>query len=128
MDLSSTVLLIIVLVLPSSIGIFLLHWFLTKNGKQKLANRWRKHLFILLGLTFICANVFWWYMFHHTVKLTLKDRYQLEVVMHELDSFLDWPIDFKVEVLDLKENTSHSFEFTSEGPYYQFLLSNENIN
>ena len=42
--------------------------------------------------------------------------------MHEIGSFLDWPIEVEVIILDKENGEKLEAEFSSDGPYYQFLL------
>ena len=95
-------------------------------GYPRLATASRKYLFILLVVGFVVANFLNWYVTHHFMEIKIEDRYQIELSVHELESFLDWSIAFEIEVDDLKSGTNRDFEFNSDGPYFQVLVSAEN--
>ena len=94
-------------------------------GHPKWANATRKYLFILLAVSFVVGNFLNWYDTHHFMDVEIDDRYQIELSAHELESFLDWPIDFEIEVEDLKNGSRFNSEFQSDGPYLQILVSAE---
>ena len=119
--------LFILYAIPISIGILALHWVLKKMGRARLATLFRKYLFILLAVGFVAANIVNWKLTHHSMSFTYDDRYKIEVLANEIESFLDWPIEFDVEIVDLKTGACYDFEFESDGPYYQILISGENV-
>ena len=59
------------------------------------------------------------------MKFDLGPTYEVMVNMQEIDSFLDWPIDVEVIILNKENGKKMEQEFLSEGPCFQFLIGKE---
>lgn len=108
--------------IPISLGIIALYWILKKLGHDKAARISRTYLFILLGIAYVGFNAHNWLNTHHTMKLEIENQYSIRVKAHDIEAFLDWPVDFDVEISDLSTGIDHEFEFFSEGPFYRILI------
>lgn len=117
--------LLVLFVLPISLGIGLLSWILGKFSSKKLARSVRTVLFVLLGLGFFTIVIWDHVKNRHVMKFDLGPTYEVMVNMQEIDSFLDWPIDVEVIILNKENGKKMEQEFLSEGPCFQFLIGKE---
>lgn len=117
--------LLVFYVLPLSLGIWFLSWVIKIYKSEKLALTVKKILFTFLGLAFLGVVIYDYAVSRHRMRFELDERYELQVFMHERESFLDWPIDVEVIILDRENEEKLEVEFNSDGPYYQFLIHPE---
>jgi hypothetical protein len=125
MDLAFSLILLGLYVLPTAIGILLLYWAVKKFGTPRKAKVIRNILFALLGIAFIGVHFWDWASNHHYFEFSLGEKYDVEMSVVEINSFIDCPVDFELEVFDKTNRQIQEFEFSSDGPYYEFLISSE---
>ncbi|MEO1049904.1 MAG: hypothetical protein AAFX87_04745 [Bacteroidota bacterium] len=71
--------------------------------------------------------IYEWYIGTHYYSFRLSEDVDVKLVADECsDCFLDWPIEFKLKVKDLKKGRTSSYHFeTGEGPQLQFYFNEE---
>ena len=82
----------------------------------------------ILFLLSVGVLVFWdWWEGIYWRNFKLNDQYEVSLEADDCTAcFLDWPIDFQIEITDTQTGQSHEFEiYTGEGPQIRFLLSEE---
>jgi hypothetical protein len=115
-----------VLALIASTGIFIIYWIIRKIFNSVIARKTAVSLSFTAILLLISAYSYYYIHTHHSAEITIGDKYQIELYAVEQESFLDWPIDFKITIIDLRSDLARTFEFhTSEGPGFQILLSDD---
>ena len=117
--------LLLLYVLPISLGIWIITWLLGKYNSKKRARTVRKVLFSLLGIAFVGIIIYDYAQTRHRMRFELDERYELQVFMYELESFLDWPIEVEVIAVDLVSGQKLETAFQNDGPYFQFLTDQE---
>lgn len=84
-------------------------------------------IFILFWLA-VGVLVFWdWWEGIYWRNFKLSDRYEVSIEADDCTAcFLDWSIEFEIEITDTQTGQSHEFQIdTGEGPEIRFLLSEE---
>lgn len=120
-------LIILLYGLPATVGIILIYWIVRKFGKENRAFAFRKFSFYGLAIFIPGILVFNYVSTHHSMKWKIDDKYAIYLKAAEVESFLDWPIDFQLAIEDLHTKNTCEYEFsTGAGPYLQFLVSNQN--
>ena len=99
--------------IPVTIVIWLIFKGLQNVGKIKLAIQTRKILFIALALYILGWGVYDWWSRRYWVSGLIKEHYQVELYVIELNSFLDAPTEFEIEITDLKTGKELSHEFST---------------
>lgn len=127
MNLGFIAVLLVLYVIPISLGILILYWILKEIGHARAAIFARKSLFSLLLAGFVGVVVYHWIETHHWTKFQLDNQYDVKVSMHEIDAFMDWPIDFKITIRDIEENNKMVVRSNTNGPYCQFLMSEDGL-
>lgn len=112
--------------IPISIGIFIIYFLLKQIGYHNTGRIVRKILFIGLGLFIFISSFYAWWVRQHYVSFQMGKKYHVELHIEEIDSFLEYPVDFEMEIENIKTGTKQEFEFsTGEGPYLKFIYSDE---
>jgi len=65
-----------------------------------------------------------YYTSNHKVDFQLDDKYDIELYIDECGTcFLDWQIDFKIQITDQETNKKYKYKFwMGQGPYIQFAF------
>ncbi|MFT5819600.1 MAG: hypothetical protein ACI8ZM_000825 [Crocinitomix sp.] len=107
--------------LPISIVILGFRWVLRKEGKEKKAKNFTKYAFIVLLTCLIGFSVADWISRRHVIEFEIGDKYAIVLIATEQEGFLDFPVEFSMEVQALHSENYAEFEFTSShGPAMQF--------
>lgn len=79
------------------------------------------------GLYVLSIVVWEWWEGTFYYDFNLDDRFDIELTADECGTcFLDWPIDFEIEIYDLVDDQDYKFYFfTGEGPYLRFYISTD---
>ncbi len=82
-------------------------------------------LFILCIIAYLVIHEKW--LTVHCIKFDIEDQYKIRLTADECGScFLDWPIDYQLDVYDRKHKRKSRFYFsTGDGPFLQFNRSNK---
>lgn len=113
--------------IPISIGIFIIYFLLKQIGYHNTGRIVRKILFIGLGLFILTVSFYAWWVRQHYVSFQMGKKYHVELHIEEIDSFLEYPVEFEMEIENIHTGESQEFEFAmEEGPYLEFIFSDKN--
>ncbi|MEZ4805786.1 MAG: hypothetical protein R2852_09960 [Bacteroidia bacterium] len=106
--------------------VFLKHLIKT----PKLLRLLIKAFVLISGGIILLIAIIWtieWYIGTHYYNFKMQDRFEVELKADECGTcFMDWQIEYNVEITDLKNEKNYEYKFfSSEGPYIRFCLSKE---
>ncbi|NOQ72777.1 MAG: hypothetical protein GQ574_12275 [Crocinitomix sp.] len=107
--------------IPISIVILGFRWVLRKEGKKRKAKNFTKYAFIGLLTCLIGFSVALWISRRHVLEFELGNKFAIVLIATEQEGFLDFPVEFDMEITNLNTAKNVEFEFTSShGPTMQF--------
>ena len=121
MDYNVVLILLVAVAAPGLVLIFLVYLAQRGVGSIEKAKKVRKYLLGLLTFCFIGLNVFIYFEARHVLIVNLEDKYQIQFVFHEQESFLDWPIEVDAEISSLVDDYRVEIEFNCDGPFLEVL-------
>ncbi len=123
------IVILILYVLPISIGIFILQFNLKRLKNKKIANRVSLVLFSILIIIFSIILIRDYQSRTHNLSFQLTNNCIVDVHAIEQESFREWPILFHIVIKDSTGNKIEEFEFvTPEGPYLKFYIDSVKFN
>ena len=123
------IVILILYVLPISIGILILRFILVRLKNKKIANRVSLVLFAMLIIIFSIILIRDYNSRTHNLSFQLTNNCIIDVYATEQGSFREWPILFNILIKDSNGNIVDELEFsTTEGPYLKFYIDSVTVN
>ncbi len=122
------VLVILMYGIPISIGILLLRWLLLKYYDRQRINFISLSMFV--GLVHLILGFFSWYMIssRHFTKVAICQSAQLSIYAVEIESFLEYPVDFELEIRNSSNEIVCVYDFfMPEGPDIEVKIEQPNL-
>lgn len=112
---------LILYVIPISLAILLVSFIIQKIGYKDIAQKVKTISLIILIILFILTNAFNWISVRHQIEFEMHGKYEISILAIEQESFLDYPVDFKIEIIDKITKENYKVEIsTSDGPFLDF--------
>lgn len=108
--------------IPALMVILLGTWGLKKAGKDTWARPLRKYLLILLGLAIVTLLILDWTDRNHFRSFALNERYEIHLQIEEIDSFLDQPTEYTINIEGIA-GKSGNFTMQTDGCCLKFYDS-----
>lgn len=117
------IVLLILYGIPAAIGILLLRALILHYYSKKTANIFATTLFSLLILTGVGCIIWDRIQRTHYISYSFCEDLRIELRALEIDTFLDWQVNFEMVVKDSHNHTIKEFEFDGgNGPYFEIAL------
>lgn len=116
---------LLIISIPMAGFILLFEYGIRKERNQHITKKVRNILLIGLYTFLIGIVIYGWLERRHVITFDLDNEYNITLIGTEQESFLDWPIDFYIEVYSKSNNQELTADIGFfDGPYIQFLTSN----
>lgn len=96
---------------PIYVGIHILYWILRKTGFNKIGKKISLILNITLLVFLITAIGYNWYSRQHYTSFNFNEKYQIYIHAEEIESFMEAPTDFTLEVTNRKTHQKSKYNF-----------------
>lgn len=112
-----------------ALGILLIRFIILKLKGKKIANK----ISFILGVLTLCLfiGIIINDRFNRTHNLEFQYSKNIKITIYALEhnTFLDWPVEFEIKILNSKNEIIENIEFTTaEGPYIKFYPDSLNVN
>jgi len=95
---------------PATGVILIIYYLIQEFQSDQLAKKVRKVLFTLLALYVVGFSIYAWWERTYWYYFQIEDRYECKLEVIEIDSFLDAPTEFELNVKDLKSGKFSNYE------------------
>lgn len=117
----SDLFIVVFFLIVFAFGILLIRFLILKLKGKRIANKVALILSVLTLCLFIAILMTDRLNRTHNLEFQYSQDVKVEIYALEHNTFLDWPVEFEIKILNSKNEIIENIEFTTaEGPYVKF--------